>query len=54
MYAALAERGVESALVVYPDQGHGVWSDGTLVDQCTRMLAWFERFMPPDRPGPGD
>lgn len=49
MHAALAERGVETTLVVYPDQGHGVWSLETLVDQCTRMLAWFERFMPPDR-----
>jgi dipeptidyl aminopeptidase/acylaminoacyl peptidase len=50
MHTALVERGVESTLAVYPDQGHGVWSLETLVDQCTRMLAWFERFMPPDRP----
>jgi dipeptidyl aminopeptidase/acylaminoacyl peptidase len=54
MHAALAEQGVESTLVVYPDQGHGVWTTETLVDQCTRMLAWFERFMPPDRVGSPD
>jgi dipeptidyl aminopeptidase/acylaminoacyl peptidase len=51
MHTALAERGVESTLVVYPDQGHGVWSPETLRDQCTRMLAWFERFVPPNRDG---
>jgi dipeptidyl aminopeptidase/acylaminoacyl peptidase len=54
MHTALVEQGIESALAVYPDQGHGVWSLETLVDQCTRMLAWFERFMPPDPSVPED
>jgi dipeptidyl aminopeptidase/acylaminoacyl peptidase len=54
MHTALTERGVESAVVVYPDQGHGVWSTETLVDQCTRMLAWFARFLPPERDARAD
>jgi dipeptidyl aminopeptidase/acylaminoacyl peptidase len=52
MHTALVERGVESTVVVYPDQGHGVWTTPTLVDQCTRMLAWFERHLAGSSPGP--
>jgi dipeptidyl aminopeptidase/acylaminoacyl peptidase len=46
MYTALAERGVETALAIYPEEGHGVQAPRALVDQCARMVAWFERFMP--------
>jgi dipeptidyl aminopeptidase/acylaminoacyl peptidase len=43
---ALLEHGVESALVIYPQEGHGVRCFPAIVDQCTRLVAWFERFMP--------
>jgi dipeptidyl aminopeptidase/acylaminoacyl peptidase len=46
MYRALAERGVETSLAIYPEEGHGVQAPPALVDQCARMVAWFERFMP--------
>jgi dipeptidyl aminopeptidase/acylaminoacyl peptidase len=46
MYKALSERGVESALAIYPEEGHGVQAPPALADQCARMVAWFERFMP--------
>jgi dipeptidyl aminopeptidase/acylaminoacyl peptidase len=46
LYTALRERGVESELVLYPDEGHGVRVPATLADQCARMVAWFERHMP--------
>jgi dipeptidyl aminopeptidase/acylaminoacyl peptidase len=46
MYKALAERGVEAALAIYPEEGHGVQALPALADQCARMVAWFERFMP--------
>jgi dipeptidyl aminopeptidase/acylaminoacyl peptidase len=46
MYRALAERGVPTALAIYPEEGHGVQAPRALADQCGRMLAWFERFMP--------
>jgi dipeptidyl aminopeptidase/acylaminoacyl peptidase len=46
MHRALAERGVETALAIYPEEGHGVQAPPALADQCARMVAWFERFMP--------
>jgi dipeptidyl aminopeptidase/acylaminoacyl peptidase len=49
MYTALAERGIETALAIYPEEGHGVQALPALADQCARMIEWFERFMPPNR-----
>lgn len=49
MHRALAERGVPTALAVYPEEGHGVQQPAALADQCARMVAWFERFMPSGR-----
>ena len=46
MYRALAARGVPAALAIYPEEGHGVQAPPALADQCARMVAWFERFMP--------
>lgn len=47
LHQALSERGVESSLAIYPEEGHGVHHPAALADQCARMVAWFERFMPP-------
>ncbi len=44
---ALLENGVESELVVYPLEGHGVRDFPARVDATARTLAWFERHMPP-------
>jgi dipeptidyl aminopeptidase/acylaminoacyl peptidase len=46
MYKALEEQGVAVALAIYPEEGHGVHALPALADQCARMIAWFERFMP--------
>jgi dipeptidyl aminopeptidase/acylaminoacyl peptidase len=45
---ALLEHGVESVLAIYPEEGHGVRRFPAVIDQCTRIVTWFERFMPPD------
>lgn len=51
-HRALLDHGVESALVVYPAEGHGVRTFPATIDYCTRVLDWFTRFMPADaRPG---
>jgi dipeptidyl aminopeptidase/acylaminoacyl peptidase len=47
MYKALSDRGVEAAVAIYPEEGHGVQALPALADQCARMVAWFERFMAP-------
>lgn len=45
-HQALLEFGVESELVIYPQEGHGVRAFPALIDYCTRVLDWFERHMP--------
>jgi dipeptidyl aminopeptidase/acylaminoacyl peptidase len=45
-HRALLEHGVESALVIYPEEGHGVRQLPALIDFCTRVVDWFERHMP--------
>ncbi|MDX6302426.1 MAG: hypothetical protein QOF53_3640 [Nocardioidaceae bacterium] len=48
LYSALAERGVDAELAIYPEEGHGVRHPEAVADQVARMIRWFERFMPPD------
>jgi dipeptidyl aminopeptidase/acylaminoacyl peptidase len=48
-FRALRWNGVETELVLYPEEGHGVRKFPTIIDLCARTLAWFERFMPPNR-----
>lgn len=50
---ALLERGVPSELAVYPQEGHDVHRFPAVIDRCTRLVAWFERFMPAISPPPG-
>jgi dipeptidyl aminopeptidase/acylaminoacyl peptidase len=45
LYTALRERGIATELVLYPEEGHGVRHPPTIVDQCARMIAWFERYL---------
>jgi dipeptidyl aminopeptidase/acylaminoacyl peptidase len=44
----LREHGVPTQIVRYPLEGHGVRDLPAAIDAATRLLAWFERFMPPD------
>jgi dipeptidyl aminopeptidase/acylaminoacyl peptidase len=53
-YRALRSNGVETEVVLYPEEGHGVRKFPTILDLCTRMVGWFERFMPPNRPAGPD
>lgn len=58
---ALLGHDIESALVVYPGEGHGVRSYPAIIDLLTRIVMWFTQHMPPDperphkheRPSPG-
>ena len=42
---ALLENGVKSALVTYPQEGHGVRKWPATVDYAARMVGWFEEHM---------
>jgi dipeptidyl aminopeptidase/acylaminoacyl peptidase len=46
LYRALREHGVEAEVAIYPEEGHGVRQMPALFDFATRMVGWFERFMP--------
>jgi dipeptidyl aminopeptidase/acylaminoacyl peptidase len=45
-YQALIGHGVDSELVVYPGEGHGVSRFPAVTDYLTRIVIWFETYMP--------
>jgi dipeptidyl aminopeptidase/acylaminoacyl peptidase len=50
-HQALLDNGVESELVIYPQEGHGVRAFPGQIDLCTRIVEWFQRHMPAGPPG---
>jgi dipeptidyl aminopeptidase/acylaminoacyl peptidase len=47
MYQALKSLGVETQLVVYPDQFHGLGVPSYVKDRYERYLAWYAKFLKP-------
>jgi dipeptidyl aminopeptidase/acylaminoacyl peptidase len=45
MYTALKRRGVETVLVRYPREGHGLREPKHRVDALERTLTWFDRYL---------
>jgi dipeptidyl aminopeptidase/acylaminoacyl peptidase len=45
MYMALKRRGVETVLVRYPREGHGLREPKHRIDALERTIAWFDRFV---------
>jgi len=45
MYMGLKSRGVESVLVRYPREGHGLREPKHRVDALERTIAWFDRYL---------
>ena len=45
MYQALRSLGVETQLVVYPNQFHGITMPSYRKDRLQRYVAWFDRFL---------
>jgi dipeptidyl aminopeptidase/acylaminoacyl peptidase len=45
-YQALIGHGIDSELVVYPGEGHGVRRFPAVTDYLTRLVIWFDRYMP--------
>jgi len=45
MYMALKRRGVETLLVRYPREGHGLREPQHRVDALERTLGWFDKFL---------
>ncbi len=45
MYQALRSNGVDTQLVIYPDQHHGVRTPSYVRDRFERRLAWFNKYL---------
>ncbi len=48
MYTALKQRGIESVLVRYPREGHGLREPAHRLDYMNRSLTWFDRLLRPN------
>lgn len=45
-HQALVGQGVDSELVIYPGEGHGVRQFPAAIDYLTRLVSWFGKYMP--------
>jgi dipeptidyl aminopeptidase/acylaminoacyl peptidase len=47
LYRALKRYGVETELVLYPREGHGLREQQHLLDRLRRVVAWYDRHLKP-------
>ena len=47
MYQALKSRGIDTQLVVYPGQFHGITTPSYVRDRYERRLAWYGKYLKP-------
>jgi len=47
MYQALRSLGVETQLVIYPGEHHGISKPSHLRDRLERYLAWYDKYLKP-------
>ncbi len=45
-YVALKDVGVETVMVRYPREGHGIRESKHMVDSIDRCIAWYEKYFP--------
>jgi len=50
MYQALKSLGVDTQLIVYPGQFHGITRPSFVRDRYERYLAWYDRYLRPTTP----
>jgi len=53
MFSALQLNGVDSRLVLYPDEGHGINKPSHMIDYQTRELQWFRYYVLGDKDAVG-
>jgi len=49
-YIALKDVGVETAMIRYPREGHGLREPRHVIDAIDRSIAWYERHFAPPKP----
>lgn len=52
-YIALKDVGVETIMVRYPREGHGLRETKHIIDSIDRCIAWYEKHFPPRPPSSG-
>jgi dipeptidyl aminopeptidase/acylaminoacyl peptidase len=45
IHDALAKRGVPTALMIFPDEGHGAQKRENRVVMIGHAIAWFEKYL---------
>ena len=45
MYLAMKQRGIETQLVVYPNEGHGIRRPTFQVDRFQRWIDWYDKYL---------
>jgi dipeptidyl aminopeptidase/acylaminoacyl peptidase len=50
MYQALRTLGVDTRLVIYPNQYHGITIPSYRVDRLNRYVSWFDTYLRAPRP----
>ena len=53
MYQALRSLGVDTELVIYPGQFHGITTPSYKKDRLERYLGWYEKYLKPKQAGTG-
>ena len=49
-YRGLKRYNVESDLVLYPREGHGLREEKHLLDRLTRIIAWYDKYLKASQP----
>lgn len=52
MYQALRSLGVDTQLVIYPNEFHGIQRPSYVRDRYERYLAWYDKYLKGKAPGP--
>jgi dipeptidyl aminopeptidase/acylaminoacyl peptidase len=47
MYQALKSLGIDTELIIYPGQFHGITMPSYTRDRLERYLAWFNKYLMP-------
>jgi len=45
MYQALRSLGVETQLIIYPNENHGIQRPSYVRDRYERYLAWYDKYL---------
>ena len=50
MYQALRSLGVDTQLIIYPNENHGIQRPSYVRDRYERYLAWYEKYVKKSAP----